>query len=236
MKAPQPSSPCRLLLFEGIMGSGKSTATRHYGERMAASGLQVAAYTEAAEPHPVRASDDLPDFFRPWTSVSASDLAFRVRDKWARYVERRLADEVFTVMDGQLFRGDFTNLFMMEMPAADIAAHVAALARVLEPLSPTVVYFRERDLAQAMRRIFAARGAKWKAYQLGWKLRTPYATRRQLAGLEGLVSMYEDYRSLTDTLFEALDCRKLAVETGGGDWTAHYAQVDEVMRHAGVPV
>jgi hypothetical protein len=99
-----------------------------------------------------------------------------------------------------------------------------------------VVYLRRGNLGEAMRTIFEARGSEWEAYQLGWKLRTPYATRRRLAGLEGLMSMYEDYRSLTDTLYEALDCRKVAVETGGGDWPAHYAQVDEVLRHAAVPI
>lgn len=148
----------------------------------------------------------------------------------------RLADEVFTVMDGQLFHGDLSNLFMMEMAPAHIAVHVAALMRVLAPLDPTLVYFRQHDVGRAMRTVFAARGPKWEAYQLGWKLRSPYATRRQFAGLGGLTSMYQEYRSLTDTLFEALDCRKLAVETGGGDWPAYYAQVDEVLRQARVPL
>jgi hypothetical protein len=218
------------------MGSGKSMATRRYGERIAASGLQVAAYTEAADPHPVRVFDDLADPFQPWNCISASALGLRVRQKWERFVEARLADRAFTVMDGQLFHGDLTNLFMMEMARPDIGAHTAALLRVLRPLEPTVIYFHQRDVGQAMRTVFEARGPKWEAYQLGWKLRSPYATRRQFAGLGGLTSMYEDYRSLTDTLFEALDCRKLAVETGAGDWPAYYAQVDEVLRQAQVPI
>lgn len=218
------------------MGSGKSTATRRYGERIAAAGLQVAAYTEAADPHPVRASDDLADAFRPWSLVSASELSLRIREKWARYVEGRLADDVFTVMDGQVFHGDLSNLFMMEMAPPDMAVHAADLMRVLAPLDPTLVYFRQHDVGRAMRTVFEARGPQWEAYQLGWKLHSPYATRRLFSGLGGLTSMYQDYRSLTDTLFDALDCRKLAVETGDGDWPAYYAQVDEVLRQARVPL
>ena len=56
MSATIPTTECRLLIFEGIMGSGKSTATRRFGETLAAAGSQVTAYTEAADPHPVRAS------------------------------------------------------------------------------------------------------------------------------------------------------------------------------------
>ena len=218
------------------MGSGKSTATRRYGQRIAASGLQVAAYTEAADPHPVRASDDLADPFRPWSLLSPSELSVRICEKWAGYVQARRADEVFTVMDGQLFHGDLSNLFMMEMAPADIAAHAAALMRVLAPLDPALVYFRQHDVARAMRTVFEARGPQWEAYQLGWKLASPHATRRELSGLAGLTSMYEEYRSLTDALFDALDCRKLAVDTGGGDWPSCYAQVDEVLRQAQVPL
>jgi hypothetical protein len=225
----------RLLIFEGIMGSGKSTATRRFAERLAAAGLHVAACTEAADPHPVRASDDLADFYRPWAEVSASELARRVRHKWARYVEHRRADDVFTVMDGQLFHGDLTHLFMMGMPAPEISAHTGALMRTLAPLQPVVVYLRQADLREAIRKVFQARGAEWQSYQLGWKLAAPYATARGLAGLEGLTSMYEAYRELTDALFAGLACPKLAIETDRGEWPLYYARIDEALRAANVP-
>jgi hypothetical protein len=230
------TSQCRLLIFEGIMGSGKSTATRHFGEKLAQAGSLIATYTEAADPHPVRASDDLPDFFQPWMHVDAPELACRVREKWARYVEGRRRDELLTVMDGQLFHGDLTHLFMMEMTPSDITDHLCALRQVLAPLQPLVVYFRQRDLQHAVRAILDLRGADWKAYQFGWKLRSPFAVRRQLEGVEGFVSMYQDYRCLTDALFESLDCSKLSIETAGGDWVAYYRQVEDALDGMDVPV
>jgi hypothetical protein len=83
---PAVSSPSRLLIFEGIMGAGKSTATRAFAERIKAAGVDVASYTEREDTHPVRASDDTPDFFQPWLHVEPRELASRVRAKWARYV------------------------------------------------------------------------------------------------------------------------------------------------------
>ncbi len=224
-----PPTSSRLLIFEGIMGSGKSTATRRFSERLAATGLQVAAYTEAADPHPVRASDDLVDFFQPWLEIEAQQLATLVREKWARYVGKRLQDDVFTVMDGQLFHGDLSNLFMMEMSADSLAVHMNELMRVLAPLRPTVVYFHQADVVSAIRTVCVERGAKWEAYQVTWKLKSPYATRRQLAGLDGLISLYQDYRALTDALFQSLACTKLAVQTVGADWQACYRQIENVI-------
>ncbi len=236
MPAHIQTDKCRLLIFEGIMGSGKSTATRHFGETLTAAGLQVAAYTEAADPHPVRAADDLADFFQPWMFIEASELAARARDKWGRYVEDRCADEVITIMDGQVFHGDLTNLFMMGMSSEDIAKHVSALMQVLTPLRPMIVYFRQHDLQQAIKMILDLRGASWMEYQLGWKLRSPYALQRQLSGVEGFISMYKDYRGLTDSLFEVVDCSKLAIETGGNQWEAHYKSISSSLAHLGVPI
>ncbi len=236
MPANIPTDKCRLLIFEGIMGSGKSTATRHFSETLTAAGLQVARYTEAAAPHPVRATDDLPDFFQPWMFIKASELAAHAREKWGRYVEDRCADEVITVMDGQVFHGDLTNLFMMGMSSEDIAKHVTALLQVLAPLRPLIIYFRQQDLQQALKTILDLRGPSWRDYQLGWKLHSPYALQRQLAGVEGFISMYKDYRGLTDSLFEALDCSKLAIETGGNQWEAHYKEIDSSLTRLGLPI
>lgn len=231
---PAESLTPRLLILEGIMGSGKSTATRHFGELLAASGSPVAAFTEAADPHPVRASDDLADFFQPWAEVGALELAVRVREKWARYVRQRLSDRVFTVMDGQLFHGDLTHLFMMEMAESDLSEHLQALMRVLEPLQPMVIYFRQADLREALRRVFEVRGSDWEAYQLRWKLRSPYAAHRQLSGLEGFTAMYADYRALTDSLFDDLGCPKLAIDTTCGEWSHYYGQIEAALAQANV--
>lgn len=218
------------------MGAGKSTATRVFAQRIGVTELDVAAYTEAADPHPVRATDDLPDFFQPWLHAESKELASRVREKWARYVDRALKDGNFTVMDGQLFHGDLTNLFMMEMSPNDLMAHISGLMAILDPLNPVVIYLRHSDLRDAIRAIFRERGPKWESYQLEWKLRSPYARNRGLRGLEGLALMYEEYRMLTDSLFDSLGCRKLAIETDGGDWQAYYSQILSMLEAANVRV
>ena len=49
---------------------------------------------------------------------------------------------------------------------------------------------------------------------------------RGLQGLDGLSSLYMDYRALTDQLFGMLAVDKLAIENSARDWTGAYARVE----------
>jgi hypothetical protein len=55
-------------------------------------------------------------------------------------------------------------------------------------------------------------------------------------GRQGLTAMYADYRALTDALFVALDCPKLAIDTSHGEWPQYYEQTREVLEKLDVRV
>ena len=103
------------------------------------------------------------------------------------------------------------------------------------PLRPLVVYLRQDDVARAVRIVGAERGEAWVKYQVDWKLKGPYAVRRKLAGLEGLIALYQDYRRITDALFERLGLDKMAIENSGREWARYDRQVLERLGLEGMP-
>jgi hypothetical protein len=221
--------PRRLVIVEGIMGSGKSTAARNLAARLNDSGRPARPLTEKKFPHPLRATDELEHWFQPWLDVSPAELASRSLAKWQSFVEASIeSGTVVATLDGQLFHGDVTHLFLMEAGDAFIEAHLAAVASAARPLLPLVIYLYQADVERAIHAVCAQRGEEWLQSQLDWKLAFPYARRRNLSGIEGLVAVYQDYRRLTDRLFAALDADKLAIDTSAGDWPAY----EETMRRA----
>jgi hypothetical protein len=62
-------------------------------------------------------------------------------NKWASLVGESQADGAVRIMDGQLFHGDFTNLFLMEADSATLASYVQAVATKIASLNPLLVYF-----------------------------------------------------------------------------------------------
>jgi hypothetical protein len=222
----------RLVIVEGIMGSGKSTTMRFIAKHLQDSGQPALPIHERTEPHPVRATDELEHWFEPWRDATPQHLADRALFRWSAFVEATRADIAIPVMDGQLFHGDLTNLLLMEAESPMIAGYVQALAAVIAPLNPFVLYLWQEDVEEAVRTVCAERGPAWIDYQVTWKLAAPYCVRRGYKGLEGLISLYRDYRQITDDLFRQLPLAKLMIENSARDWPAYERQI---LRNLRVP-
>jgi hypothetical protein len=215
----------RLVIIEGIMGSGKSTTARWIAAQLEAAGLRALAITERVDPHPVRGTDGLDHWFQPWLDVTAKGLADRSLAKWRSFVADAQTAETIHALDGQLFHGDLTNLFLMEATPAAIAAYCNTVSEIVRPLAPLLIYFYQSDVERAIRTIAAERGEEWVKYQVDWKLRAPYSRRLGLSGLDGLIALYKDYRALTDDLYSRLDFPKLAIDNSQQAWDAYYQQI-----------
>jgi hypothetical protein len=75
----------RLVIFDGIMGSGKSTSTRWLGQRLADLGISASIQVERQFPHPLRATDAADDWFKPWLDMTADQLAARRLALWEAF-------------------------------------------------------------------------------------------------------------------------------------------------------
>lgn len=223
----------RLIIVEGIMGSGKSTTMRFIARSLEGSGRAALPLHERTDPHPVRATDELEHWFEPWRDTTPQHLAARALARWAAFVEATLEDSATPVMDGQLFHGDLTHLLLMDADASLIFDFVKALAAIIAPLNPFIFYLWQKDVEQAVRAVCTERGPEWVNYQINWKLAGPYCVRNRYRGLEGLISLYRDYRHITDDLFDQLPLAKLAIENSSRNWPAYESQILNALQLSG---
>lgn len=230
--AGEPCNPHRLVIVEGIMGSGKSTTMRFIAKRLQDAGRAAEPIHERTDPHPVRATDELEHWFEPWRDATPQNLADRALARWSAFVDHTQTDTPIRVLDGQLFHGDLTHLLLMEADRALISGYIQNLAKVIAPLNPFVLYLWQEDVEEAVRAVCEERGPEWIDYQVNWKLASPYCVRRGFVGLDGLISLYREYRRLTDDLFSELPLTKLAIENSGRDWPTYNTQI---LRELGLP-
>jgi len=135
------------------MGSGKSTTMRFVAKALEDAGRPALGVHERADPHPVRATDELQHGFEPWRESTAEQLAIRAISRWRSFAEEVRPGPSVPVLDGQLFHGDLTNLFLMEASFDELAGYCESLAQLIRPLRPLVVYLRQENVERAVRAI-----------------------------------------------------------------------------------
>jgi len=213
-----------IVIVEGIMGSGKPTTVLQLADRLKSSGISAFSVTEGVNPHPIRFDWDL-----PWEDMPAAQLANSAIVRWRNYVNYVLTSGSIPIVDGQLFHGNFTSLFLLDAEADLMRSYVDGVVAAIEPLRPLLIYFHLRDIDGAIRAIAAERGDAWVRYQVGWKLGSPCAVRQGLAGLEGFINLYREYRRCVDQLYTSLDLPKISIENSGRDWAKYDKIIDRVL-------
>jgi hypothetical protein len=214
----------RLVIVEGIMGAGKSTTTRNLALRLGASDIPAVGITEGVSPHPIRF-----DWDQPWSEMRPAQLAGLQLAKWRAFVTDALMQDRISIVDGQLFHGNLTALLLLEADTELMGNYCRDILATVAPLRPLLVYLRQDDIEHAIRVVSAQRGDAWVDYQVNWKLASPYARRRGLAGLDGLVALYRDYRAFTDELFANLAIAKISIDTSQQEWTTYERLIDRAL-------
>jgi hypothetical protein len=214
----------RLVILEGIMGSGKSTTTRKLAHKLQARGIPAVGITEGVSPHPIRF-----DWEEPWSEMPPARLSALQLAKWRAFVAQALTQDRICVVDGQLFHGSLTALLLLEADAELMAGYCRDIAAAAQPMRPLLVYFRQDDIDRAIRVVSAERGEAWVDYQVNWKLSSPYAQRRGLTGIDGLIALYRHYRALTDELFAKLAIAKISIDTSQREWALYEDRIDRAL-------
>ncbi len=218
----------RFIFVEGIMGSGKSTTAWFLTEQLQRQGIAARFLLEGPtfeEPeHPLRVATELPHPNAVWLNVTVQQYIERSLLKWRTFMIEAQQAATVTACDGLLFHGNMTDLMLMNAPTEVLRAYVAQVIESIADLNPVVIYFSHPDIAHALLRICDARGSEWEAYQINWKVLSPYGMERVLHGFDGLIQLYQSYCALCDEIFAQLTLPKLAIRNEG-DWARYYREI-----------
>jgi hypothetical protein len=212
----------KAIFVEGIIGSGKSTTARFLTDYLNQQQVPARFMPEGGRDHPLRVAGSLPHPFQIWRDVTLDQFITHSVHKWQVFVHAAQPADHLTIFDGQLFHGNMTDLLLLDATVSQLRAYVAQVIELLRDLKPVLIYFYQADVAATLRRVCDVRGSDWEAYQVDWKLPSPYGLQRSLTGFAGLVSLYRDFRAISDTIVDTLPIPTLKIDNTDGEWDAYY--------------
>ncbi len=218
----RPDPRPRLLLIEGIVGSGKSSTAKELSRRLHRSGREARWVREEAADHPVTSKS--PD--RP--KVAADRIDWWLRG-WSRLVERD--DRADLVLEGTAFQSTVRMLYADCASRESIDDYVARFVDAVRPTEPQMVYLR-RDSAEAdlRDRVLPLRGRDWVERVAAYGESTIVGRERGWRGADGLVAFWSEYRDLCDELVATMAMPILTIDPSGRSWSDVHDEIEAWIR------
>lgn len=187
----------RLIIVEGLPGSGKSTMAARLAEELRRAGRRVVCADEGEPGHPADfAVYDFPDFETERREILG---------KWRNFVETASLDTLY-VFNCVLLQNPMTETMMrFDMTEAESAGYIAEIAEIIRPLRPAVLYIDLPDPKGAVDAVLDERGTGWLNAVAAYHTGQGYGKRNRLTGYAGYLKCLEERKVRELNILRTLD-------------------------------
>ncbi|NOR44806.1 MAG: hypothetical protein GQ534_04400 [Candidatus Delongbacteria bacterium] len=206
----------KLILVDGITGSGKSTTAHYIARQMKKNGIKVKWLHEEERNHPLAE-------MQKNKGESDEDHTKRVLieypKKWIDFTNKIKNDEYIYIVESYLFQ-DMIMFphFMNDLERQKIKDFSHSILKITSCLNPVLIHFYQKDVEKSLKLNWKRRGNDWTKGFISFFKNTLYCKNRNIKGKKGVIKLWDDFTSLTLELFKEFNYRKIQIENSEHKW------------------
>lgn len=217
----------KLILVDGITGSGKSTTSQYLALQLEKNNQKVKWYHEEESNHPLEyPHGDIDELATPEEIEQFMEV---VPMQWAKFAERVLQSDQVHIVESYIFQDTIRILFQNNISDQKIIKFAQKIYEIIHPLNPALIYFYQQNVKNSIDRIWAKRGERWKSWFIQADSETQYAISRGLKGDVAAYQLWAEYQNIADRLVDIYPFSKLCIENTAGEWQDYRRQMIDFL-------
>lgn len=217
----------RLIIVEGIPGSGKSSTSRFIALQSERNGFRTRLYHESAYQHPILIEENI-NVPHEWMGKYLAN--------WDRFLSHNLGSDDTIVLEAVLFQGPVLNLLHMDVGQEEIVRFIEEIMDRISRADVSLVYLYQVDPNTGISRMMNDRGgATWLNQMYEKYKHEPYYMNRGQTGPELHLSFLKEYAEIARSAFERCRLDSLPIDNTSWDWRAFHRLIVEHFHWSYIP-
>lgn len=226
----------KLILIEGIPGSGKSTIATRLSDLIIKIGIPCECYLEWSKNNPINIGEmeDLTEIISSSMSRGADVLK-----QWEYFSRTAKYHPTVTIVESRFWQTDAMYLLLSGHTETDIMARVQRIEPAITELNPVLIYLTPQDIEQHLLITVERKNKKWR--ELGkdgsWEMwgnqiyeQQKWFTNHSLMRSEAFVLFFTEWTSIADRLFEILQFRKIKIQFNHSNWDVVNMTIQQFLK------
>jgi thymidylate kinase len=210
----------KLILVDGMPGSGKSTTGKLISEKLNELNIPNRFFHEQDDNHPLRIYD------RQFTSFMITEEAEwfveKVKQLFSDFVKGRLENNEVTIMESYVFQNTIGFAYNMQMNPDRILDLTKTIQNILSQLQPVLIYYYQVNVEQNWRWICEIRGPEFTQNRCG------------LYTDEDIIEAGKFWTRNQEFIFDIVqnwEITKLIIENKDHQWEEYRERINNFLKH-----
>jgi hypothetical protein len=207
----------KLILFEGIPGSGKSTNSRFLAIQLERNGHKPTLFHETTADHPIFLLNEITDP-EEWMKTYL--------DNWIRFLEDDSHKGSIIVMESALFQNPILNLLNKDIDRLRIQSFIEELSLQLSNHEASLIFFYQEYSMAAINDMIESRGGSQFLTRKFEEFKSEnYYLNRDNQGPELHLAFLKEYADISKDVINKVKIDTLSIENSNKEWELYENQI-----------